>query len=130
MATHLGKEGIIKVGVHTVAEVRNWSLNSTVDTVDASTLGDDWKVHKTTQKSWHGSLSCFWDETDTSGQGELALGASVTLSLYPEGDSSHAVCWTGEALVTGIDYSGSPNGLVEANITFQGSGALSPFNNL
>ena len=122
MATHLGKEGIIKVGNETVAEVRSWSLAVAADTVDASHLGDDWKVHKPTQKSWHGSLACFWDAGDTKGQGSLGVGETVTLQLYLEGDTPPP--FSGTVLVTGIDYAGAHSGLVEANITFQGTGAL------
>jgi predicted secreted protein len=122
MATHLGKEGVIKVGSETVAEVRSWTLNTLVDTVDASHLGDDWKIHKPTQKSWHGSLACFWDALDAKGQGALAVGETVTVQLYLEGDSPPR--FSGAVLVTGVDYAGSHNGLVEASIAFQGTGAL------
>jgi predicted secreted protein len=122
MATHLGKDGVIKVSGETIAEVRSWTLNTTVETVDVSHLGDDWKVHKATQKSWHGSLSCFWDESEGSGQTALALGETVTLQLYLENSAPPA--FSGAALVTGVDVTGSHNGLVEASIAFQGSGAL------
>ena len=45
MSTHLGKEGVIKIHNQTVAEVRSWTLNTAAELIDASTLGDDWKVH-------------------------------------------------------------------------------------
>jgi predicted secreted protein len=122
MATHLGKEGTVKVGSETIAEVRSWTLNTSVETVDVSHLGDDWKRHKATQKSWHGSLSCFWDTSDTEGQGALAVGETVNLQLYVE--HSPPPAFSGAALVTGVDYTGAHNGLVEASIAFQGSGAL------
>jgi predicted secreted protein len=122
MATHLGKDGIIKVAGETIAEVRSWTLNIAADTVDASHLGDDWKIHKTTQKSWHGSLSCFWDGSDLNGQGALEVGETVNLQLYLEHSTPPA--FSGAALVTGVDYTGAHSGLVEANIAFQGSGAL------
>lgn len=122
MATHLGKEGVVKVGLDTVAEVRSWTLATSVDTVDASHLGDDWKIHRATQKSWHGSLACFWDASDIKGQGALAIGETVALTLYFEGDSPPP--FSGSALVTGIDYNASHSGLIEANVTFQGTGAL------
>lgn len=121
MATHCGQDGVVKVGDVNVAEVRSWSLSTMVETVDASTLGDAWKIHQATQKSWHGSLSCFWDEND-GGQGRLTLGESVTLQLYVEHDTPPA--FSGTALITGVDYTGSHNGLVEASVAFQGSGAL------
>jgi len=124
MATHLGKDGVVKVATNAVAEVRSWTLNEAADVVDASVIGDDWKVQKTTLKSWHGTLTCFWDETDTNGQVALAVGASVTLNLYPEGDADGSKYFTGTALVTGVDVSAAHNGLVEANIVFQGTGEL------
>ena len=77
MATHLGKDGIIKIQNQTVAEVRSWTLNTAAELVDASCLGDSWKVHQPTIKSWHGSLSCFWDENDAL---QNALNESHTLS--------------------------------------------------
>ena len=121
MATHLGKDGLIKVGGETIAEVRSWSLSSSVEVVDGSRLGSDWKIQYPVQKSWHGSLSCFWDYEDT-GQGVLILGSVVTLQLYCEIGISPA--FSGTALITGIEYSAAHTGLVEASISFQGSGAL------
>lgn len=122
MATHLGKDGLIKVGGETIAEVRSWSLSSSVEVVDGSRLGSDWKIQYPTQKSWHGSLSCFWDDADSQGQGVLILGALVTLQLYCEIAISPA--FSGTALITGIEYSATHTGLVEASISFQGNGAL------
>lgn len=121
MTTHCGQDGLIKVNDQTVAEVRSWSLSTVVETVDGSTLGSEWKIHKPTQKSWHGSLSCFWDESD-GGQAGLNLGDSVTVQLYLENATPPA--FSGTALITGVDYTGSHNGLVEASVAFQGSGAL------
>ena len=126
MATHLGKDGLIKVGTETVAEVRSWTLNIAADTVDASGLGDDWKIHKATQKSWHGSLACFWDTTDTQGQGGLIVGDTIALTLYLEAGSAPVL--KGSALVTGLDYMGAQGGLVEASISFQGTGVLEGLN--
>jgi predicted secreted protein len=122
MSTYLGKEGVIKIQNQTVAEVRSWTLNTAAELIDASTLGDDWKVHQPTVKSWHGSLSCFWDETDAL-QSALTVGEQITLTLYPAGDADHHARFSGTAFITARDYTGSHNGLVEANITFQGTGA-------
>jgi hypothetical protein len=59
-----------------------------------------------------------------TGQGALTIGASVTLNVYPEGDASGDTYYTGTAIVTGVTRSSSFDGLVEASITVQGSGAL------
>jgi|GEM_PF-253507 len=123
MAVYLGLEGIIKIRNQTVAEVRSWTLNTAAELVDASCLGDSWKVHYPTIKSWHGSLSCFWDDTDPLQQA-LTVGESIELILYPAGDGDQHASFSGTAFITARDYTGSHNGLVEATITFQGSGAL------
>lgn len=124
MATHAGSEGKVFVGSSQVAEVKSWSLEITSDTVDASIIGTEWRKNQATIKSWSGSLDGFWDETDTTGQGELTAGATVTLNLYPEGDDTGATYWSGDAIVTSISYSASFDGLVEVTFSFTGNGAL------
>ena len=124
MATHAGSEGKVFIGTSQVAEVKSWSLEVTSDTVDASIIGTQWRKNQATIKSWSGSFDAFWDETDTTGQGALVVGATVTLNLYPEGDATGATFWTGDAIVTSIAYSGSFDGIVEATFSFTGSGAL------
>lgn len=124
MATHAGSEGKVFIGTSQVAEVKSWSLEVTSDTVDASIIGTQWRKNQATIKSWSGSFDAFWDETDTTGQGALAVGTTVTLNLYPEGNATGATFWTGDAIVTSIAYSGSFDGIVEATFSFTGSGAL------
>lgn len=122
MTTHLGQEGIIKIQGETVAQIRSWTLNTAAEIVEASTLNDRWKVHHATIKSWHGSLSCYWNEEDVPEKGKLELGNSVELTLYPSSESYPY--FKGTILITGLDYSANHNGLVEANCAFQGTGPL------
>lgn len=124
MATHIGRDGVVKVGSNAVAEVRSFSINQTADTVEDTTMGDTARTHILTLESFDGSLDVFWDETDTSGQGALGVNSSVTLELYPEGDSAGDTYYSGTALVTGLSISTSFDGMVEASITVQGSGPL------
>jgi hypothetical protein len=65
-----------------------------------------------------------WDETDTNGQTALAVGSTVTLLWYPEGSASGATYYSGSVIVTGKNITGSFDGLVEASIAIQGSGAI------
>lgn len=125
MATHTGSEGTVKVGANTVAEIRSYSISTSADLAEDTTMGDAWRTHKTTLKSWSGSLDCFWDETDTTGQGAMTEGTEVTLSVYPEGASTGDKYYTGTAIITGLTINASFDGLVEASFTFQGTGALS-----
>lgn len=125
MATHAGSEGKVFVGSSQVAEVKSWSMEITSDTVDASIIGTQWRKNQATIKSWSGSFDAFWDETDTTGQGALAVGGTVTLNLYPEGDDTGATYWSGDAIITSISYSAAFDGIVEATFSFTGTGALS-----
>lgn len=125
MATHTGSEGTVKVGSNTIAEIRSFSVATSADTAEDTTMGDSWRTYKTTLKSWSGSIDCFWDETDTTGQGALVEGSEVTLNLYPEGASTGDKYYAGSAIITGMTINSSFDGMVEASFTFQGTGALS-----
>ncbi len=124
MATHKGQDGIVKVGSDAVAEVRSFSIEETADTVEDTVMTDTSRTYISTLKSFTGSLDVFWDETDTNGQVALGVGNSVTLAFYPEGDSTGDTYYSGTALVTGFTRTASFDGMVEASITVQGSGAL------
>ena len=125
MATHKGSEGIVKVGSsNVVAEIRSYSIEESADTLEDTSMGDSAKTYKASLTSFSGSLDVFWDETDSSGQGALSIGAEVTLNFYPEGDTAGDTYYTGSAIVTGVSRTASYDGLVEASISVQGNGAL------
>lgn len=125
MATHTGSEGTVKVGSNAIAEIRSFSIEETADTLEDTTMGDTARTYKSSLTSFSGSIDVFWDETDTTGQGALTIGAEVTLNLYPEGDTSGDTYLTGTAIVTSRSVSSSFDGLVEMSISVQGTGALS-----
>ena len=87
-------------------------------------MGDSAKTFESSLTSFSGSVACFWDETDTTGQVAMSIGSTITLNLYPEGSDSGDTYYSGSAIITGKTVSGSHDGLVEASISFQGSGAL------
>lgn len=124
MATHTGSEGLVKVGNNTVAEVRSYSIEETADTIEETTMGQSARLYRSSLTSWSGSLDIYWDETDTTGQGALAVGSEVTLNVYPEGDSAGDTYYTGTAIVTGVTKSAAFDGMVEGSISVQGDGAL------
>lgn len=124
MATYLGKDGVVKVGSVAIAEVRNFSITQAAATTEDTVMGDSWSTHKVTLKSWSGQLACFWDATDTTGQGALTIGAEVTLKLYPGGVASGDQELSGSAIITSIETQLAHDGIVEASFSFQGTGAL------
>ena len=125
MATHAGSEGTVKVGANDVAEIRSFSIEQSADTLEDTTMGDSARTYLPSLTTFTGSLDVLWDETDSTGQGALLIGSSVTLNLYPEGDTLGDTYLSGSAIVTGRTINSSYDGLVEMSISVQGSGALS-----
>lgn len=124
MATHAGSEGTVKSGSDVIVEIRSYSLEETADTLEDTTMGDSSRTYLPSLKTFSGSVDVFWDETDTSGQGSFTVGSSVTLAIYPEGDTAGDTYYSGSAIVTGKTITGSFDGMVEATFTLQGTGAL------
>ena len=125
MATHVGTSGVVKVGTDTVAEVTGFTIDETNDTVEDTSLTDTSKTYKALRSDATGTIECHWDETDTSGQGALTVGASVTLNLYPEGADAADTYYTGSAIVTGVSQNVSLDGVIASTITVQFSGGVS-----
>lgn len=125
MANHKGSEGVVKVGSsNIIAEVRDWSLTETSDTIEDSTMGDSARTYKPSLTSASGTITAFWDETDTNGQGALTAGAEVTLNLYPEGADSGDTYATLSAIITEAGVSATFDGMVEATFSFAANGAV------
>ena len=124
MATHAGSEGTVKVGSNAIAEIRSFSIEETADTIEDTTMGDVARTYKPSLTSFSGSVDVFWDETDSTGQGALTIGAEVTLNLYPEGSTTGDTYLSGSAIVTSRSISSSFDGMVEMSISVQGNGAL------
>ena len=124
MAVHKGSEGAIKIGSNTIAEVKSYSLDESADTIATTSMGDAARTHVSSLTTFSGSVDAMWDETDTNGQVALAVGSTVTLLWYPEGSDSGDTYYSGSVIVTGKTITGSFDGLVEASISVQGSGAI------
>jgi hypothetical protein len=124
MATHTGSEGTLKVGANTIGEIRSFSISESADTLEDTSMGDAARTYKPSLTTFTGSVDVFWDEAD-AGQMAMTVGASVTFSAYPEGATAGDKYYTGSAIVTGLTINSSFDGMVEASITLQGTGALS-----
>lgn len=123
MATHTGSEGTVKIGSDILAEVRSYTIESTGETIEDSTMGDSARTYKAGLTTFTASFEVYFDETDTA-QNAVDAGASITFSVYPEGDTAGDTYYTGSGIVTGRSISASFDGMVEMSLSVQGSGAL------
>ena len=125
MAVHKGSEGTVKVGSNTVAEITGFSFDETADTIETTALSNSARSYVADYVTFSGTVDCMWDETDTSGQGAMSVGSTVTLNLYPEGSTdSGATYYTGSAVITSISRANAMGSVVTASFSFQGANAL------
>jgi hypothetical protein len=123
MATIKGYDGSITAGGNAVGEVKNFSLDQSSDVVETTTLGSAWAKNTSTIKRWSGSLTAHFDIGDTGQDGlrsALSGGTTVALVLSLSGDTTYS----GDAVVESISIANDVAGIVEASVSFTGTGAL------
>lgn len=131
MATLTGNNGAISINGKAVAAVRNFSIEQTADTIETSIMGSDTRSYVKGLSSFSGSADIYFDPTEydtdettfspTSG----AVGASgVAGKFYIDyAPSGNDVVFEGTIIVTGYTVNSAMDGMVEASISFTGSGA-------
>ncbi len=119
-----GNNGLVEVGGSGVGEVRSFSFDQEVDAIEDSSMGDADRTYIASIPTWSGSIEAWWDNADSPGQEDLTIGASVTLSLAPEGSDPGDITYDGTALLTGVGRTLERDGIVEVAFRFQGTGAL------
>jgi predicted secreted protein len=135
MATLTGNNGVVKIDnaggtPTTIAAVRNFSIDITADTIEKTVMCNDSRQYVKGMSAFSGSADIYFDPANYTG------GASVVAALNPTagsvGDSPITVelyldgtinKFAGEVIVTGFSVTSSMDGMVEASISFQGSGA-------
>jgi hypothetical protein len=123
MATHHGKEGVVKTNSNITGEVTSFTLETSADVVEDTALSDSAKTFLAGRTSFSGTVECNFDEADTS-QEECTVGSSVAFTLLPEGNASGDASYSGTGIVTGMSISNPLDGVITRSITFQGTGAL------
>ncbi len=132
MATLTGNNGAISINSIAVLAVRNWSIEMTADTIETTTMGVDVRTYVTGLSSFSGSADVYFDNTDydtnesTFNPTAGLVGASgVTGKFYVTLDATGTnsdQAFTGTIIVTGYTVNSSMDGMVEASISFQGTG--------
>jgi predicted secreted protein len=132
MATLTGNNGAITLNGNSVAAVRNFSVEMTADTIETTTMGVDVRTYVSGMSSFSGSADVYFDAADfdtyessfnpTAGL-VGASGVAVKLYIQENYSSTSDYAFTGNVIVTGYTVNSSMDGMVEASISFQGTGA-------
>lgn len=133
MSSFVGNAGAIKINGAAVAEVRSYSIEMTADTIEQTVMGDASRQYVKGLSTFSGTADVYWDPAHFTGtnniDGEIfaAVGdAGTSIIVYPEGDVGAGTdkILSGDIIVTGYTINGSFDGMIEASISFQGTGAL------
>lgn len=124
-----GKNGKVVIGAEgsqKVVGIKNWSLELSLDTLETTALGDDWKNYITGLKEWSASSEGDYEvPVDTEGQAALQdaflNGTTVTLKLFVD-DKNY---YTGEAYINSLSIEDPVDDVVSISIECTGTGALS-----
>jgi hypothetical protein len=132
MATLTGNNGAVTLNGNSVAAVRNFSVEMTADTIETSVMGTDVRTYLSGMSSFSGSADVYFDAADfdtyettfnpTAGL-VGASGVAVKLYIAENYASTSDYAFTGNVIVTGYTVNSSMDGMVEASISFQGTGA-------
>ena len=110
-----------------LGEVRSFSIETALGTIDVSTLATDWKKYLVGQAGWSGSLECFYDPTDAA-QADLVAkaraGTICTITVQPLGVGVGKTQLSGTCYCTSMSIAGATEDAVGLSISFQGTGEL------
>jgi predicted secreted protein len=135
MAILTGNNGVVKIAnssgtLTSVASVRNFSIELKSDTIESTSMGQDTRSYFRGLSSWSGSADVYFDPANYTGGASviaalnptngLVGGSPIAIELYLD---TTADKFAGNIIVTGFSVKSSMDGMVEASISFQGSGA-------
>ena len=124
-----GKNGKVEIGADSskkVVGIKNWSLELSLDTLETTALGDDWKNYITGLKEWSASSEGDYEvPVDANGQAALQdaflKGTTVTVKLYVDETNYYK----GEAFINSLSIEDPVDDVVSISVEFTGTGALS-----
>lgn len=124
MTTYHGNDGVVSAGGNSIAEITDFTIDTTAQTTNDNSMGDEWDTHIVHRKGWSGTINVRYDPSDTNGQATLIEGATVALVAYPTGNPSGRQSLTGNATITGVSISSDQDNTVTGSYSIQGNGAL------
>lgn len=147
MATYSGRNARVTVNASTteaiVAELSDWKITMSASEIDTTSFGDSWGKSDVGMKNWTGSVSGFFDSSDTTGQDVLraAFEAGTLLAdmrfyiTYSETSSETIVYVAADTAtdanaglrISSLDIGQDKGGVATLSMNFTGSGPVTDF---
>ena len=128
-----GKDGSITYANGYVAKCSEWTINISVDSVDKTALGDDWRGRLGGIKEWSGSYTTVVDTSESpwgtaGGDNVTDLGIGIAASsatfIFDEPATTDG-SFSGNIFITGCTVNATTaGGATTASFDFEGDGAL------
>ena len=130
MATLVGNDGQVTIAGQAVVSTRNFSVDMTSDTIETTTMGVDVRTYVKGMSSWSGSADIYFNTDDFQANTIITSTSLAEIGSAPIGvkfyvdQAGDDVVLYGNGIITGYSVSSSMDGLIEATISFQGSGPI------
>ncbi len=134
--SYTGESGVVEFSdtassVTAVASVRNFTIDTEMDAIESTVMGSGNRSYIPGLRQFSGSMDLFFRDDTNGGAGQEALQnaaystqtAATAIELYPSGKTT-GLKLSGNVIITGHSITSNFDGMVEASVTFQGSGAL------
>jgi hypothetical protein len=130
MALYKGRQGIIQKNDADIIQVSNWKIDSSMEILDGTALGDDAKVKVPGLMDWKGSFDTLFDPVvhaafmnaviDNS-DGDPLTDVVFFIETATPGVGPN---FSGDIIVVGFSPSVAVGDLVKATFSFEGSGPI------
>jgi hypothetical protein len=133
MASETSANGVIKIDVSdtltAVGEVTGYSITYTSDTVETTVLksSDNSRTYLPTLSSYTASIDAMYDYSNDAQKAmfdAITNGTVSSYELYPSGDTSSTLKYSGEGIITSFAVTGSVGEMITATFEVQGTGVL------
>jgi len=128
-AVYSGTQGVahFDVGgsVTPVASIISFSVSQTGDAIETSAMGSTSRTYLPGLTNFTGSMSVYFRDDDAAQSALFSApgAAAASVELFPSGRTT-GIKLSGEIVVTSHEITAANDGAVTAEISFQGSGAL------
>lgn len=129
MAAYAGRVGVVYMSTtgsgtaSTVIKLNHWTINRTTDKIEVTSFGDTNKTYVQGLPDLQGTLSGFWDDTESKPFTAAASSTGCKLYLYPSSDITTKY-WYGPAWLD-ISMDTAVNGAVGITSQFVANGSWS-----
>ena len=129
---YTGESGVVKfVGadstVAAVGSVRSFSIDSEVQSIESTVMGAGSRSYLPGLSQFSSSMDVYLRDDDAGQSNFLSYMTNPSgageIELYPSGETT-GIKLSGSVIITGHSITSNFDGMVEASVSFQGSGAL------